>query len=63
MPLSARNGKSVDRNEGHCRLALGFAATDELNVGHYFKRVSSINIQSDDPAFHVLRYAQLDAAA
>ena len=37
--------------------------TDELNVGHYFKRISSINIQFGDPAYHVLRYAQLDAAA
>jgi len=28
-----------------------------------FKRISSINIQFGDPAYHVLRYAQLDAAA
>ena len=41
----------------------GMGMTDELNVGHYFKRVSYINIQFGDPAFHVLRYAQLDAAA
>ena len=41
----------------------GMGMTDELNVGHYFKRLSSINIQFGDPAFHVLRYAQLDAAA
>ncbi|SDI00536.1 MULTISPECIES: acyl-CoA dehydrogenase family protein [Bradyrhizobium] len=41
----------------------GMGMTDELNVGHYFKRISSINIQFGDPAFHVLRYAQLDAAA
>jgi hypothetical protein len=41
----------------------GMGVTDELNVGHYFKRISSINIQFGDPAFHVLRYAQLDAAA
>jgi alkylation response protein AidB-like acyl-CoA dehydrogenase len=36
---------------------------DELNIGHYFKRISSINIQFGDPAYHVLRYAQFDAAA
>jgi len=41
----------------------GMGMTDELNVGHYFKRISSINIQFGDPAFHVLRCAQLDAAA
>ncbi|XUM19957.1 acyl-CoA dehydrogenase family protein [Bradyrhizobium oligotrophicum S58] len=41
----------------------GMGMTDELAVGHYFKRISSINIQFGDPAFHVLRYAQLDAAA
>lgn len=41
----------------------GMGMTDELNVGHYFKRISSINIQFGDPAFHVLRFAQFDAAA
>ena len=41
----------------------GMGMTDELNVGHLFKRISSINIQFGDPAYHVLRYAQLDAAA
>ncbi|MGJ4895211.1 MULTISPECIES: acyl-CoA dehydrogenase family protein [unclassified Bradyrhizobium] len=41
----------------------GMGMSDELNVGHYFKRISSINIQYGDPAFHVLRYAQTDAAA
>ena len=28
----------------------GMGMTDELNVGHYFKRISSINIQFGDPA-------------
>jgi len=41
----------------------GMGMTDELNVGHYFKRISSINIQFGDPAYHVLRYAQFDAVA
>jgi alkylation response protein AidB-like acyl-CoA dehydrogenase len=40
----------------------GMGMTDELNIGHYFKRMSSINIQFGDPAYHTLRYAQLDAA-
>ncbi|MDH2398723.1 acyl-CoA dehydrogenase family protein [Bradyrhizobium sp. SSUT18] len=41
----------------------GMGMTDELNVGHYFKRISSINIQFGDPAHHLLLYVQLDAAA
>jgi alkylation response protein AidB-like acyl-CoA dehydrogenase len=41
----------------------GMGMTYELSIGHYFKRISSINIQFGDPAFHVLRYAQLDTAA
>jgi alkylation response protein AidB-like acyl-CoA dehydrogenase len=41
----------------------GMGMSDELNIGHYFKRISSINIQFGDPAFHVLRYAQTAAAA
>ncbi|MGY3442805.1 acyl-CoA dehydrogenase family protein [Bradyrhizobium sp. USDA 4473] len=41
----------------------GMGMTDELNVGHYFKRISAINIQFGDPAYHVLRYAQFGAAA
>ena len=28
----------------------GMGMSDELNVGHYFKRISSINIQFGDPA-------------
>ena len=41
----------------------GMGMSDELNIGHFFKRISSINIQFGDPAYHVLRYAQIDAAA
>ncbi|OAF02859.1 pimeloyl-CoA dehydrogenase small subunit [Bradyrhizobium centrolobii] len=41
----------------------GMGMTDELNIGHYFKRISSINIQFGDPAYHLLRYARLDTAA
>jgi alkylation response protein AidB-like acyl-CoA dehydrogenase len=36
----------------------GMGMSDELNVGHYFKRISSINIQFGDPAYHLMRYAQ-----
>ncbi|MET4219035.1 alkylation response protein AidB-like acyl-CoA dehydrogenase [Bradyrhizobium sp. LB7.2] len=36
----------------------GMGMSDELNVGHYFKRISSINIQFGDPSYHLMRYAQ-----
>lgn len=36
----------------------GMGMSDELSVGHYFKRISSINIQFGDPAYHLMRYAQ-----
>jgi hypothetical protein len=32
--------------------------TDELNVGHYFKRIAAFNIQFGDPAFHLARFAR-----
>jgi hypothetical protein len=37
--------------------------TDELNVGHSFKRFSAINIQFGGTASDVPRHAQLGAAA
>jgi alkylation response protein AidB-like acyl-CoA dehydrogenase len=36
----------------------GMGMSDELNVGHYFKRISSINVQFGDPTYHLMRYAQ-----
>jgi alkylation response protein AidB-like acyl-CoA dehydrogenase len=36
----------------------GMGMTDELNVGHYFKRIASINIQFGDPTYHLMRYAR-----
>src|SRR5207237_636902 len=36
----------------------GMGMSDELNVGHYFKRISSINVQLGDPAYHLMRYTQ-----
>jgi hypothetical protein len=34
--------------------------SDELNVGHYFKRISAINVQFGDPTYHLMRYARQD---
>jgi len=36
----------------------GMGMTDELNVGHYFKRITSINLQFGDPSYHLTRYAR-----
>jgi len=36
----------------------GMGMSDELDVGHYFKRIASINVQFGDPTYHLLRYAR-----
>jgi alkylation response protein AidB-like acyl-CoA dehydrogenase len=36
----------------------GMGMSDELNVGHYFKRIAAINIQFGDPGYHLMRYAR-----
>src|SRR5277367_466230 len=36
----------------------GVGMSDELNVGHYFKRIAAINVQFGDPTYHLLRYAR-----
>lgn len=36
----------------------GMGMSDELNVGHYFKRIAAINVQFGDPTYHLLRYAR-----
>jgi alkylation response protein AidB-like acyl-CoA dehydrogenase len=41
----------------------GMGMTDELIVGHYFKRLLAINIQFGDPAYHVMNFATLPEAA
>jgi len=40
----------------------GMGMSDELNVGHYFKRISAINVQFGDPNYHLMRYARQDQA-
>ncbi len=35
----------------------GMGMSDELDVGHYFKRIAAINVQFGDPTCHLLRYA------
>jgi alkylation response protein AidB-like acyl-CoA dehydrogenase len=36
----------------------GMGMSDELNVGHYFKRIAAINLQFGDPTYHLMRFAQ-----
>src|SRR3954465_12573197 len=38
----------------------GMGMSDELNVGHYFKRIAAINIQFGDPTHHLMRYARMN---
>ena len=41
----------------------GMGMTEELNVGHYFKRLSAINILFGDATYHLMEYARASAAA
>jgi alkylation response protein AidB-like acyl-CoA dehydrogenase len=40
----------------------GTGKSDQLNIGNYFERFSSINGQFGDPPYHLMRYAQQNAA-
>ena len=39
----------------------GMGMSDELNVGHYLKRLVALNIQFGDVAYHLMRYARTPA--
>ena len=39
----------------------GMGMSDELNVGHYLKRLAALNIQFGDVAYHLMRYARTPA--
>jgi alkylation response protein AidB-like acyl-CoA dehydrogenase len=41
----------------------GMGMTDELSAGHYFKRLSAINILFGDATYHLLKYAKASKAA
>jgi alkylation response protein AidB-like acyl-CoA dehydrogenase len=36
----------------------GMGMSNELNVGHYFKRITAIETQFGDGGYHLMRYAQ-----
>ena len=41
----------------------GMGMTDELRIGHYFKRLTTINTMFGDVAHHLKRFRQLDKAS
>ena len=53
-----KSGKFV----GHSAVQLhgGMGMTEELNVGHYFKRLTIINTLFGDTDFHLQRFGQLN---
>lgn len=53
----AKAGRYVSYNA--IQLHGGIATTDELSVGHYFKRIAAINSQFGARDFHLARFADL----
>jgi alkylation response protein AidB-like acyl-CoA dehydrogenase len=53
----ASAGKFIAHNA--IQLHGGIGTTDELNIGHYFKRIAAINSQFGSRDFHLARFARL----
>ena len=53
----ASAGKFIAHNA--IQLHGGIGTTDELKIGHYFKRIAAINSQFGSRDFHLARFAQL----
>ncbi|MFT5447594.1 MAG: alkylation response protein AidB-like acyl-CoA dehydrogenase [Gammaproteobacteria bacterium] len=55
--LIGKHGRMI----GQCSVQLhgGMGMSDEMNVGHYFKRLSMIDIMFGDHAWHLKRFAAL----
>jgi alkylation response protein AidB-like acyl-CoA dehydrogenase len=54
-----KHSRFVGQNAVQLHGALGF--TDEFNVGHYFRRLTAIELLFGDTAFHTRRFAELSA--
>lgn len=54
-----KNGRLVSQDA--VQIHGGMGMTDELNIGHFFKRVTMINSQFGDVDFHMRRYTELSA--
>jgi alkylation response protein AidB-like acyl-CoA dehydrogenase len=50
-------GKFIAHNA--IQLHGGIGTTDELKIGHYFKRIAAINSQFGSRDFHLARFAHL----
>ena len=55
--LAGRNGRLVGQRA--IQLHGGMGMTDEMAVGHYFKRLTMIDVMFGDAAYHLKRYASL----
>ncbi|MGC6476525.1 MAG: acyl-CoA dehydrogenase family protein [Parvibaculales bacterium] len=50
-----KSGRMVGQNAVHIHGGMGM--TEELNIGHYFKRLTTLNIQFGDEDFHLKRFS------
>jgi alkylation response protein AidB-like acyl-CoA dehydrogenase len=55
--LIGRHGRMIA--ERGVQLHGGMGMSDEMNVGHYFKRLAMIDIMFGDHTWHLNRYARL----
>ena len=55
--LAGRHGRMIGQRAVQLHGAMGM--TDELAVGHYFKRLTMIDVMFGDDAYHLRRYASL----
>lgn len=53
-------GRFVGQTAVHTHGGMGM--TEELNIGHYFKRLTSINIQCGDEDYHLKRFSAIENA-
>ena len=55
--LIGKHGRAI--GERAIQLHGGMGMTDEMAVGHYFKRLTMIDVMFGDAAYHLKRYASL----
>ena len=55
--LAGKHGRSIGQRA--IQLHGGMGMTDEMAIGHYFKRLTMIDIMFGDAAYHLKRYAAL----
>ena len=55
--LIGKHGRSIGQRA--IQLHGGMGMTDEMSIGHYFKRLTMIDVMFGDEAYHLKRYATL----